>query len=155
MADETHYEIERPKITNDVDAAHARIRSHQVYLDSLHGRIDGNERRIDRIEKRMDDQSHTLADLKATTGATQREVHSNSGMLARAVDRVDYMASRLDQHTAEEINAQEKQTQRMERLHRTLIRGISVLGVVAILLVVLTREHQPAWIGALIKVIGG
>ena len=155
MADETHYEIERPQITNDVDAAHARIRSHQVYLDSLHGRIDGNERRIDRIEKRVDDQSHTLADLKATTGATQIEVRSNSGMLVRAVERVDYMASRLDQHAAEEINEQEKQTQRIERLHRTLIRGVSALGVVAILLIVITRDSQPAWLGALIKVIGG
>ena len=155
MAKVTPVSLERPNVSHDVDAAHARLRSHQASLDYINSRVEGNERRLDRLEKRIDDQSYVLSELSATTSATQKEVHSNSGMLARVVERVDYMSHRLDQHTAEEINEQGKQTQRIERLHRTMIRAVSVLAIIAIVLVVITRDSQPQWLGALIKAIGG
>lgn len=140
-------------MNNDVDAAHARLRSHQASLDSINSRVDGNERRLDRLEKRMDDQFYALSELKATASATQKDVHSQSALIERSISRVDYMAKRLDEHTAAEIKGQQEQTTQLERLHRTLIRGVTVLAVIATLLVVLTQETQL--LAALMSVLGG
>lgn len=155
MAKATPVSLERPNVSHDVDAAHARLRSHQASLDYINSRVEGNERRLDRLEKRIDDQSYVLSELSATANATQKEVHSQSGMLTRAVERVDYMVSRLDEHTSEEIDAQNKQTKRIERLHRTMIRAASVLAIIAIVLVAITRDSQPQWLEALIKIMWG
>lgn len=147
--------IDKPHISDDVNAAHARLRAHQSSIDYIHSRVEGNERRLDRLEKRMDDQSAVLSELSATTGATQREVHAHSAMLERVVERSDHIVHRLDEHTREEIDAQKDQTHQLAHLHRTIIRALTVLSVIAILLIVLTREHQPAWLAALTKVIAG
>lgn len=133
------FEYVRP---HDVDAAHARLRSHQATIDHITSRIEGNERRIDRIEKRMDDQSATLADLSGMAKAAQTEMHAQNGMLERVTMRTDVIIQRLDKHTAEEIREQQAQTIQMERLHRTIIRGVTVLTVVTVLLIAITNESN-------------
>lgn len=136
-----HVEKERPSLDHDVDAAHARIRSHQASLDSINSRMDGNERRIDRLERRLDDQSATLTDLATTTHATQNEVHSQTTVVKRAADRVEMILDRLNNHITTEQDMEHAQTLRFERLHRTIIRGITVLAAVAGLLLVLTNDY--------------
>lgn len=145
--------IDRPVAASDVDAAHARLRAQQASLDFIHSRVDSNERRIDRIEKRMDDQSALMNELGVIARSTQAEVRNNGETSRHTSSRVDQIAKRLEDHTAEEIKAQHAQTAQLERLHRTIIRGITILAVIAALLLVLTRDSNLLQV--LLGVIGG
>jgi hypothetical protein len=145
--------LEHKARPHDVDAAHARLRSHQASLDYINSRVDGNERRIDRIEKRMDDQSALMNELSVIARSTQAEVRNNGETSRHTSGRVDQIAKRLEDHTTEEIKAQHAQTVQLERLHRTIIRGVTVLAVIAALLIVLTRDSNLLQV--LLGAIGG
>lgn len=144
--------IEHRPLEHDLDAAHARLRSHQHTLEHIDSRIAGNERRIDRLEQRIDDQNAALSEMHATMRATQNDVHSQKEKVDYAADRVAYIVSRLDGHIEQEIKQEHDRTQQMERLHRTIIRGVTVLAVVAIGLIVVTQ--QTGLLESLMKLLG-
>ena len=146
-------EIDKPSLDQDVNAAHARLRSHQHSLDSINSRVDGTERRVDRLENRMDDQSAVLSELSSTTRATQTEIRTQGATMHRAAERVETVLDRLNKHIDTEKDMEHENTVRYEKLHRTIIRGVTVLAVVAALLMALTREH--GLLEPLMKIMGG
>lgn len=129
-------------IDQDVDAAHARLRAHQNNLNYVNSRLESNERRIERIEERVDDQSIVLADLKGSSDAIKKEVSNQSITMERASERTSYIINRIEAHISQEIEQEKTRTEQLERLHRTIIRGITVLTVIAALLILVTRRTE-------------
>lgn len=152
-AEDGGFAVEYPARPHDVDAAHARLRSHQASLDYINSRVDGNERRIDRIEKRMDDQSAILNEIGVIARTTQAEVKNNGQTSRHTADRVEKLISRLSEHAVDEAREQQAQTTQMERLHRTIIRGVTLLAVIAVLLIAAFNENQI--FDFLLSVLGG
>lgn len=153
MSEVTRFTPEHSSVTNDVDAAHARLRAHQATLESINSRVDVNERRVDRIEQRVDDQSAVLAELNSTTHATEAAVKTQTSMTERAAERIEAMIDRLNKHIALEAEQDKEQTRSMERLHRTLIRATTALVVIGVLLAAAAKQINI--IDAIKMAIGG
>lgn len=153
VSEVTSFPFNHPAPIHDVDAAHARLRSHQSSLDSINSRVDSNERRIDRMEKRIDDQSALLADLSATAKATQSEVKLNGTTSRHTAERIEAMIDHLNQHIRFETEQEHEQTLKIEKLHRTIIRATTALVVVG--LVIAAFVKQGGAIELMKMVIGG
>lgn len=127
-------------VTQDVDAAHARLRSHQANLDYINSRMEGADRRIDRLERRLDDQSATLATVSAVADSIQREVHTQTAAVNHVSDRTRSILDRLDEHIKIELEQETTRTEQLERLHRTMIRVASILALIAIIVLPFLSE---------------
>ncbi|MEA3639911.1 MAG: hypothetical protein VBE63_08205 [Lamprobacter sp.] len=133
--------LEPANVAHDVDAAHARLRSHQANLDYVNSRLDGNERRIDRLERRIDDQSQVLADTKAMTTSIREELCSQHKMLERAAERQADIIESLQEHIQQEIMQEKTRTEQVERLHRTILRATTLFGVLALGLAAIAEQR--------------
>lgn len=140
-------------MTNDLDAAHARLRAHQSNLDYINSRIDSSERRVDRLEKRMDDQSQVLADTKVATMNIQNQMENQTVMLERSSIKQIQLIDRIDDHIRQEIEQENLRTRQVERLHRTIIRASTLFAILAIALIALT--DQNGLFSIIVKFLGG
>lgn len=135
--DETTPEVE------DLDAAHRKIRATASVMRLLGKRVDRADVRLGTIESRLTTSASLLAEVQGRTSAIQDGLTAQNHILSSTQDQTDRILSRLDSHIKQEIEQESARTTAMERLHRTIIRATTVLGLFVVTALFFLREIAP------------
>lgn len=133
---------ESKSVSSDIDAAHARLRAHQSNIDYVNSRLDSNERRIDRVEKRMDDQSYALSDLQVSTKTIKGQLDDQHKILERSEAKDQQIMDGLNEHIKQEIEQEKNRSKQIEKVHRTLLRLATLVGVLAVGFIAFSENHN-------------
>ena len=120
--------------SSDIERFYARFREHDGEITDVKSRMQAVENRLFGLEQAISEQGRKLTHVEDDVGDLKRDVkHLQDGQdtltqLTRA------MTATLTKHCVEESEWQRSQTASIQKLTRTVLMGVAVLGFISITL---------------------